>query len=383
MLSSHAAAAASASAPAAADDPPVRATPHPNGCLTLSLHRPKALNALNLPMVRLMTAALRSVGKDKSSPGSKCVLVYGEGEKAFCAGGDIRALAFPEHPKDPSNFFREEYVLNALVARTPNYLSILRGITMGGGVGISVHGSLRVVTNNTMFAMPETGIGLFPDVGGTWFLPRMPGSIGMYLALTGQSLGAADCLYAGVGTHFVPLAQIPAFISEVESSSDSLESLLTKYSTAVPADAPDAKLKSFLPQRRAVIDRIFSAGTYAEVLSRLEKNSTDASVEEGERKWCADTLKTLSTKSPTSLLITFHAMHVGLAAKSLPEALRTELRLGTRITATKGDFHEGVHAVLVDKKHKPRWQPMPTEQEVEQKYFSPFTKEEGIEELNI
>lgn len=169
----------------------MRILPHPNGCLTLSLHRPKALNALNLTMVRLLTSGLRSVGSGPTDLGHKCVLVYGEGDKAFCAGGDIRALAFPEHPSEPAQFFREEYQLNHLVSACPSpYVAVLRGITMGGGVGISVHGQVRVCTDNTMFAMPETGIGLFPDVGGSWFLPRLPGKVGMFLALTGQSLGA-------------------------------------------------------------------------------------------------------------------------------------------------------------------------------------------------
>jgi enoyl-CoA hydratase len=137
-------------------------------------------------MVRLLTQGLTEAKTRKS----KVVLVYGEGERAFCAGGDIRALAYD---KDPQEFFREEYTLNHMISTHPTpYVAIMRGITMGGGVGISVHGQVRVITDNTMFAMPETGIGLFPDVGGTYFLPKLPGAIGMYLALTGQSLGAVS-----------------------------------------------------------------------------------------------------------------------------------------------------------------------------------------------
>jgi enoyl-CoA hydratase/carnithine racemase len=388
---------ASHAAPAAAAAPkeesdPARLTAHPNGCLTMSLHRPKALNALNLPMVRLLTKGLRSVREGAAAgklgaPGSKCVLVYGEGDKAFCAGGDIRALAMPAHPKDPAQFFREEYVMNHLVSVCPSpYVSILRGITMGGGVGISVHGSVRVVTDNTMFAMPETGIGLFPDVGGTYFLPRLPGSIGMFLALTGQSLGAQDTMYAGVGTHFIPLDAIPAFVAEMESStSATVEELLNRFALAtVPPAKPDAKLQPFLQLRRVLIDRVFSAPTYEEVLARLDAASTDASLDESERKWSADIRRTLGTKSPTSLLITFHAMQEGKKARSLAEELQTELRLGARICCTgPGDFHEGVKAVLVDKKHKPQWAPMPSLQHIKDKYFAPFKPEEGIEELNI
>jgi len=368
----------------AAEGEPVRLVAHPNGCLTMSLHRPKALNALNLPMVRLLTKGLRSVQREAGGAGSKCVLVYGEGDKAFCAGGDIRALAMPEHPKDPAQFFREEYTMNHLVSQCPSpYVSILRGITMGGGVGISVHGRVRVVTDNTMFAMPETGIGLFPDVGGTYFLPRLPGSIGMFLALTGQSLGAEDTLYAGVGTHFIPLASIPAFIAEVESSASPLEELLARFVAPVPAAKPDAKLQPFLKAHRAVIDRVFSAGSYEEVLSRLE-HEAHASANEAKKKWLHGVQRTLSTKSPTSLLITFHAMQEGARARNLGEELRTELRLGTRICCTgPGDFHEGVKAVLVDKKHKPQWAPMPTLQQVKDKYFAPFKPEEGVEELDL
>lgn len=395
--SSHSAphASSASAAPPAEEPAPVRITPHPNGCLTMSLHRPKALNALNLPMIRLLTSGLKSLSKHKHH--SKCVLVYGEGDKAFCAGGDIRALAQPASPRDPPNFFREEYQLNHLIhstsrAGTP-YVAVLRGITMGGGVGISVHGSVRIVTDNTMFAMPETGIGLFPDVGGSWFLPRLPGAIGMYLALTGQALGAADTLYAGVGTHFIPQASIAAFIHDLEHTpelsknpSGALENLLKHYATAPPSDKPDSKLKSFLASRRALIDRVFSAESYEGVLQRLESEAASESNSADDKAWLHSVLKTLSTKSPTSLLITFHAMQEGAKARSLQQCLEMELRLGARITAEAakgGDFAEGVKAVLIDKKHKPQWAPKPTMQQIVDKYFAPFKPEEQIEEFKL
>ena len=382
------------------DHAPVRVTAHANGCTTLSLHRAKALNALNLSMIRLLTSGLTSAAQPSTSAHPRrCVLVYGEGEKAFCAGGDIRALAFPAHPSDPYGFFREEYRLNHLIhetARHQPYIAILRGIVMGGGVGISVHGSHRVVTDSTMFAMPETGIGLFPDVGGSWFLPRLPGAIGMYLALTGQALGARDTIYAGVGTHYVPQASIPALIAELESkdlarggeanATAAIESLLSRFACAPPADKPDTKLKAFLESKRALIDRIFSAESYDAVLSRLALEIAREGVQPEDKQWLESVQKTLSTKSPTSLLITFHAMQVGRSLPTLRDCLTMELRLGTRITTEGqkgGDFAEGVKAVVVDKKHKPVWAPKPTMQQIKDKYFAPFTKEEGLEEFTL
>lgn len=374
MMSTNAAAAATT-------EPPVRITPHPNGSLTLSLHRPKALNALSKPMVDLLTEGLLTARKQQS----RCVLVYGEGDRAFCAGGDIRALAFPKEPQEPHAFFRAEYRMNHLIHTSPMpYCAILRGITMGGGVGISVHGKVRIVTDNTVFAMPETGIGLFPDVGGTWFLPRLPGATGMYLALTGQSLGPVDTLFAGVGTHFIPLSSIPSFIESVETSNDSLDTLLQRFSTKPPESlsGPNVKLPPFLAQRRELIDKIFTAQSYEEVEKNLERELA-ASKDEGEKAWLAGVKKQLSTKSPTSLMITFHAMQLGRSAPTLADCLRTELRLGTRITAegANGDFSEGVKAIVVDKKHKPQWRPRPTLEEVKSKYFAPFTKEEDRAEF--
>jgi len=237
----------------------------------------------------------------------------------------------------------------------------------------------------------------------------------------------ADSMYAGVGTHFIPLASLPSFISDMESSASPLESLLSRYSTALPADKPDAKLKSFLPARRALIDRVFAADSYDGVLRGLEQAAKDSKDEE-EGKWIAGVQKQLSTKSPTSLMvrqreqrrgaapgwpsavsslvatrshacsichlcplssprpqITFHLMQLGGRAGSLAECLATELRLGARITAERGggDFQEGVKAIVVDKKHKPVWQPMPTLQQIKDKYFAPFRPEEGIDELKL
>lgn len=286
----------------------------------MSLQRPKALNSLSLPMVRLLTAGLKQHA-DKS----KYVLVYGEGEKAFCAGGDIRALAFPEKPNDPSQFFREEYTLNHMISKNPSpYIAIMRGITMGGGVGISVHGNVRVITDNTMFAMPETGIGLFPDVGGTYFLPKLPGAIGMYLALTGQSLGARDTLYAGVGTHFIAQDKVQQFIAELESSTDSLETILAKYASDPPAEKADAKLRSFLPQRRQLIDRIFTVNTYEEVGQNLTKELAQ-SQDEGEKKWIQDVQKQLAAKSPTSLLVSIKMAAMFTISDGLNEAIDISL----------------------------------------------------------
>ena len=174
----------------------------------ITLNRPKALNALTLDMVRLIHPKLTEWASDDSV---RCVIVEGAGEKAFCAGGDIRALHDWGRSGDPSAlaFWREEYRLNTFIKRYPKpYVALMDGINMGGGVGLSVHGSHRVATERLTFAMPETGIGLFPDVGGTWFLPRAPGETGLYLALTGARLKAADAIYAGIADTYVPSARL-------------------------------------------------------------------------------------------------------------------------------------------------------------------------------
>jgi enoyl-CoA hydratase len=310
----------------------------------VTLNRPGALNALTLEMVRAYDPVLRAWEGD---PAVKAVVIRGAGERAFCAGGDIRAVCRARDAGDAEitrSFFREEYLLNRRIARFPKpYVALLDGIAMGGGLGLSIHGSHRVVTQRTVLAMPETGIGLFPDIGGTYFLPRLPGRLGLYLALTGARLGPADALAAGFGTHFVGsgrLAELEAALEGEDWSGD-------------PFAAADAVIRRFaepaghgpLAARRAEIDRCFSADSLDGVFANLEVEGTD---------WTAVTLRTLSDKSPTSLAVTFEALRRG-AEMTLEEALTMEYRLSQRFVASH-DFCEGVRALLEDG-GRPLWEP--------------------------
>jgi enoyl-CoA hydratase len=300
------------------------------------LNRPKALNALTLKMVRLMDAQLRSWARD---PSIKAILIEGAGEKAFCAGGDIRALYDSGKAGQPYaiEFYREEYVLNTLIKRYPKpYIALLRGIVMGGGVGVSVHGSHRVAGEGVMFAMPETGIGLFPDVGGTYFLPRCPGETGMYLALTGARLNAADTVYAGIATSFTPVSQWPELTAALREKGD----------PRVLSDVSVSAGPSQLEANREHIDRAFSADSVEQILARLDAMASP---------FGAETAKVLRTKSPTSLRVVFAQIRAG-AQRDFVECMKLEFRLTNRFMRGH-DFYEGVRAAIIDKDQAPKWSP--------------------------
>ena len=309
------------------------------------LNRPKALNALTLDMVRRLDARLIEWAADD---GIAAVVIEGAGERAFCAGGDIRALyqAMRDGSDLTAEFYRAEYTNNHRVFTFPKpYIALIDGVVMGGGVGVSVHGSHRVVTENVLFAMPETGIGLFPDVGGTFFLSRMPGELGMYLGLTGARLGAADALYCGIGTHFAPRARLAeitralAAIDPEEGARRATDEVLAGFAAA-DAGAPP------LADHRAAIDRCFAGDSVEEVVGAL-------AAEGGE--WAAKTLAVLESKSPTSLKVTFRQLREGRDL-DFAEAMRTEYRLSQRFCAGH-DFPEGVRAAVIDKDNAPRWRP--------------------------
>ena len=302
------------------------------------LDRPRALNALTLAQVRLMHPMLDDWAAD---PTVALVLVEGAGGRAFCAGGDIRALAEACRRGDVAQaaaFYREEYRLNRRIKTFPKpYVSILDGIVMGGGVGISAHGSHRVATERTLFAMPETGIGFFPDVGGSFLLSRCPGGSGMYLALSGARLGAADCLALGLVTHHVPSERIPALKEALAAEGDA-DAVLARFHVD-PGPAP-------LAARRPLIDRCFAQPTVAAVLAALDAESDP---------WAAETAAVIRAKSPTALLVTFEQMRRG-ATLDFDACLRMEYRLAWRV-APAHDFLEGVRAVIVDKDNAPAWGP--------------------------
>lgn len=308
----------------------------------ITLNRPKALNALNQPMVTAMVQALLSWREDDSV---KAVIVDGAGEKGFCAGGDIRMLAESGKAGDGRawTFWRDEYQLNTLIAEYPKpYVALIDGITMGGGVGVSIHGEFRVAGDKTLFAMPETGIGFFPDVGGTYFLPRLNGQLGVWMGLTGARLKTADCIAAGVATHYVPSEKNAELIAALESETldadgETIDEILHRFS-GEPG-------QSDLGMVQGLIDAAFEGDDLSAILARLE-SANDA--------WSQAVLKILSSKSPSALKLTLAALRKG-GALELRDVMIQELRISTRCLAEGSDFYEGVRAVILDKDNNPQW----------------------------
>jgi enoyl-CoA hydratase len=312
---------------------------------TVTLDRPQALNALTLAMADQLDRQLREWAAD---PAVAVVAIRSAGGRAFCAGGDIRALYEAGRRRDAyvADFYRTESRLNHRIKTYGKpYIALIDGIVMGGGVGLSIHGSHRVVTERCQFAMPETGIGFFPDVGASWFLPRCPGALGTYLGLTGARLGAADMLYCGLATHYVPSGELAALSEALEGArwaddhGATIDALLDRASRD---PGPPA-----LAQHRVTIDRCFGANSVEEVVARLEADGTE---------WARETVSILRRKSPTSLKVTMRQLQVGARLGSFAAAMRMEYRLARHFMAAP-DFYEGVRAAVVDKDQTPRWQP--------------------------
>ena len=328
----------------------------------ITLNRPKALNALTHEMCVTMKAQLDRWAKDGAV---ETVAVQGAGERAFCAGGDIRALYESGKNKTPYalDFYRDEYRLNAAIKHFPKpYIAFIDGIVMGGGVGVSVHGSHRIAGAHITFAMPETGIGLFPDVGGSYFLPRIGGAIGFYLALTGARLKLADCLYTGVATHFVPAEKHGAVIESFAEGCDPDAALGGHCGDA--GEAP-------LVERAADIERIFMLDGVEAILAALEKDGAE---------WARDTAKIMRTKSPTSLKVTWRQLREGMKL-GFDDCMQMEFRMVNRVVAGH-DFYEGVRAAIIDKDGAPKWQPAGLEHVSEADvgaYFAPL----GDKELKL
>jgi enoyl-CoA hydratase len=319
------------------------------GVARVLLNRPDALNALTLEMAQALDAKLRDWQDD---PGVRCVKVRGEGTRAFCAGGDIRKLYDERGGDYPRQFYWDEYRLNARLHRFPKpYIAFLDGIVMGGGVGVSVHGSHSIATEHTMFAMPETGIGLFPDVGGSYFLSRCPGSLGLYLGLTGGRLGAADAIYCGIAQHFVPSSKWDAL-----SDADSIAAV--SQATEPPR----------LAAHRALIDRSFGKGSVEEILVALAAD---------QDPFAAETLAVLKTKSPTSLKIAHRQINAGRDL-GFDDCMKMEWRIVNRVIAAH-DFYEGTRAAIIDKDRKPRWQPARLEDVTDAQVTRYFAKLPGNE----
>ena len=328
----------------------------------ITLNRPQALNALSHEMCRALHAGLAEWARDDAVG---LVIIDGAGERAFCAGGDVRALYADWQAGGDARFgfYRDEYRLNAFIKRYPKpYVALVDGIVMGGGVGVSIHGSHRVATERTVFAMPETGIGLFPDVGGTYFLPRLPGQIGLFLGLTGHRLKAADCLYAGLAEAAVPSERLPDLVDALGGAADagSVTAILQRFA-APPEPAPQA---ASLPALRAAIDDCFGESSVERILSELERHDTE---------FAQITAANLRQKSPTSLKVTLKQLRAG-ARLGFEDCMRLEYRLACRFMQAQ-DFFEGVRAVVIDKDNKPAWRPDSLEavsEEAVAAYFAPL-----------
>lgn len=307
------------------------------------LNRPKALNALTLGMVEVISPALDAWAAD---PAIKAVVIRGAGDRAFCAGGDVRAVwdAGWQRKRGEGDgalsaaFFAGEYRLNRQIKRFPKpYVALIDGITMGGGVGLSVHGSHRVVTERTLLAMPETGIGLFPDVGGTYFLPRLPGKLGLYLGLTGARVTGGDLLYTGIGTHGVASSSLDAIEAALVEGQD-VDAVLAAHAAPVG--------EATLPALREAIDAAFDAPDVEGIVAGLISQGTD---------WADKLAQTILSMSPTSLKVTFEQLRRG-ADLEFDDCMRLEYRM-TQAVMDGNDFYEGIRAVLVDKDKSPKWNP--------------------------
>ncbi|GAA2612742.1 enoyl-CoA hydratase/isomerase family protein [Streptomyces axinellae] len=344
----------------------------------IRLNRPRALNALDHAMVRLIAQALEDWERDERVA---AVVVSGAGGRGLCAGGDIRGIHEDVRRgggRESEAFWADEYRLNARIARYPKpYVALMDGVVMGGGVGISAHGSVRVVTERARVAMPETGIGFVPDVGGTWLLSRAPGELGTHLALTAAPVGAGDALLCGLADHHVPAAALDSFAEALADHTPA--EALARFA----APAPEAELA----RRRGWIDTCYAGGDVAGILDRLRDHGRRGaeyakSAAEAEAAEAADSAAELiESRSPTALKVTLAALRRARRLPRLEEALDQEYRTSLA-TLHSHDFTEGVRAQIIDKDRSPRWSPAAlaevTEREVE-RHFAPL----GARELGL
>jgi enoyl-CoA hydratase len=305
----------------------------------IRLNRPAAIHALTTQMCDVMSAALLEWRADDSV--EAVVIDHAQG-RGFCAGGDIVMLwrSGGGDAEEAKRFFFAEYRLNHLLFTFPKpTVAIMDGITMGGGVGISLPCDYRVATENTRFAMPETGIGLFPDVGGGWYLPRLPGRVGEFMALTGARLDGAECHYLGLATHYVPQSSLADMVERIAITPNRVQGPIGAFA----ATPPDAKIADNLP----TIARLFASYRLESVLAALAADESD---------WAKTELHTLRTKSPLSCKVSLRLMDEGAKRGSFEDEMRAEYALASRVVRTH-DFHEGVRALLIDKDNNPQWDP--------------------------
>jgi enoyl-CoA hydratase len=307
----------------------------------ISLNRPAAIHALTLEMVHAMVAALQGWAHDDAV---KAVIIDHADGRGFCAGGDIAFLrhsALTDGGASGRTFFHDEYQLNHLLfTYAKPVVSFMDGITMGGGVGISQPARFRVATENTRFAMPETGIGLFPDVGGGWYLSRLEGRVGPYLALTGARIDGADCTELGLATHYLPADATGEAKKRIsEEDPDRIDGILGALATT----PPEAKIVANIP----AINRHFATDDFEAILASLEGDDSD---------WAMKELAALRTKSPQTCKVALRQLADSLALTDFADNMRMEYRIAARVL-TRPDFAEGVRAVIVDKDNAPQWNP--------------------------
>ena len=339
------------------------------GAGVIRLNRPKAINALNLDMVRAIMTALDQF---ESDPAVGLILLEGAGERGLCAGGDIRSLY--ESSKVGGDlgkvFWREEYIMNSRIAsyRKP-YVAYMDGMVMGGGVGLAAHGRHRVLTERTQLAMPEVGIGFFPDVGGTWLLANAPGEIGTYFGLTGQTMNAADALRCQLGDVYITTArwaEARAALARLgpDANNGMVRGVLGHYSSP--------KQRGVVEQQKELIDRVFAFDTVEQILTALLNETNDFALK---------TRQTMLEKSPTSLKVTLRLLRAARASKSLDECLIREYAAALEVFVSR-DFPEGIRAAVIDKDRQPKWSP-PQVAEVTQSMVDAYFAPRGVDELVI
>ncbi len=333
----------------------------------IRLNRPKAINAMTLEMSIGIDAAL---DRFEADPAVAVVLLEGAGERGLCAGGDIRGLYESSRAKGDLGkvFWRQEYIMNARIARFPKpYVAFMDGLVMGGGVGLSAHGRHRVVTEKTKLAMPEVGLGFFPDVGGTWLLSRSPGEIGTYFGLTGRTMNGPDAIYARFADAVVPtarLAELRDALIQVRpgAGSGEIEKLIAGFATGETSGPVTAM--------QASIDAWFAFDRMEDIVAALMRDGSELA---------QSTLKTLNEKSPRGMVVTLKLLRLARTSSSLEECLVREYRAALEVFASD-DFREGVRAAVIDKDRNPRWSP-PRIEDVTPEMIVPYLATIGADEL--
>jgi enoyl-CoA hydratase len=335
----------------------------------LRLNRPKAINAVTLEMFHDIDKALDVFEAD---PDIAVILLEGAGERGLCAGGDIRALWESSKIKGDLGkiLWRDEYILNARIKKFPKpYVAFMDGIVMGGGVGLSAHSSHRVVTDKTKLAMPEVGLGFFPDVGGTWLLSHSPGEIGTYFGLTGQTMNGPDAIHASFADAVVPSAKLAALreaLTKVRPgvTSAEVETLIAGFATGETA-GPVAAMQG-------KIDAWFAHDRMEDIVAALQRDGSELAL---------STLKTLNEKSPRGMVVTLKLLRLARTSRSLEECLVREYRAALEVFASD-DFREGVRAAVIDKDRSPKWSP-PRIEDVTPEMVAPYFAEIGANELKF